>query len=203
MATANAFGSIRVIERADAPFRYLLADCCFPVDVAGGLLDWFERDAPWRLVETDFYEQWEFSMVDAELPPALRDLVSPEALSARRREIEEAFGCALAEHVDFVAHRLMPGQRIGVHNDLLEDGETHRLTIQLNRGLDDNDGGFFMLFDSSEPDDVHRVLRPVHNTGIAFEIGPDSHHAISRMHGGERYTVIYSFHANRAGTSCD
>jgi hypothetical protein len=52
-----------------------------------------------------------------------------------------------------------------------------------------------MLFSSGDPADVHRVLRPQHLSAFAFEISPDSFHAVSQMHGGARYTVIYSLRA--------
>jgi hypothetical protein len=97
-----------------------------------------------------------------------------------------------------VAHKLLPGQRIAIHNDYLVVEETHRLTIQLNRGLSDADGGFFMLFNSGDPADIHRVLRPVRNTAIAFMISPESYHAVSRLHGGVRYTLVYSFYAHHS-----
>ncbi len=118
-------------------------------------------------------------------------------MDAARRFIEEEFGCRLTDRVDLVAHTLLPGQRIAIHNDYLVGEETHRLTVQLNRGLSDEDGGFFMLFNSLDAADLHRVLRPVSNTAIAFEISTKSHHAVSRLHGGERYTLVYSFHARR------
>ncbi len=102
---------------------------------------------------------------------------------------------AFDDRTMLVAHRLMPGQRIAIHNDHLTGGETHRLTIQLNRGLRDEDGGFFMLFNSSDPKDIHRIIRPVTGSGIGFEIGRNSNHAVSRLHGGERYTLVYSFFA--------
>jgi hypothetical protein len=54
-----------------------------------------------------------------------------------------------------------------------------------------------MLFSSGDPADVHRVLRPQHLSAIAFEISPASFHAVSQMHGGARFTVIYSLRARR------
>ena len=192
------FGSFRVLEQTEDPYPYLLADRCFDPGAVASLLSWFEDGAPWRLIEADFYEQYEFSMFDAVLPEGLRHVVAEEALALRRADMERAFGCRLAARVDFVAHKLLAGQRIAIHNDHLPGHETHRLTVQLNRGLRDRDGGFFMLFHGDRADDVHRVLRPVHGTGIAFEIGPNSHHAVSRLHGGERYTVVYSFHAEQS-----
>ena len=160
-------------------------------------LEWFETDAPWQLIETDFYEQYEFRMLDVALPESVSRLTSPDNFSALRREMAEIFDVAFDERILLVAHKLVPGQRIAIHNDYLVGKETHRLTIQLNRGLRDEDGGLFMLFNSFEPSDIHRIIRPVCGSVIGFEIGENSHHAVSLLHGGERYTLVYSFYAKR------
>jgi hypothetical protein len=189
--------ALQVRHRINQPFCYLILERVFPDLFVQYLLTWLERDARWRLVETDFYEQYEFSLFDTELPTPLTHLVEPAGLNTPRRFMEEQFECRLSDRVDLVAHKLLLGQRIAIHNDYLVGGETHRLTIQLNRGLSDKDGGCFMLFNSNDAADVNRVIRPASNTGIAFEISPESHHAVSRLHGGERYTLVYSFHARR------
>ena len=161
------------------------------------LIEWFETDAPWRLVETDFYQQYEFNMLHMPLPECLAPLISPGNLAALRREMADIFDVAFDDRIMLVAHKLTSGQRIAIHNDHLVGEETHRLTVQLNRGLDDEDGGLIMLFNSFDPADVHRIIRPVTGSGIGFEIGENSHHAVSRLHCGERYTLVYSFHARR------
>lgn len=177
------------------PFRYFLSDSFFPAELEDGLLEWLEHDAPWRLVETDFYEQYEFDMLNAELPRTIAPLAAPEMLERLREKLELSFGTALSPDVQLVAHRLIPGQRIAIHNDVREGGETHRLTVQLNRGLQDEDGGFFMLFNSDDAADVHRILRPISGSAIGFEISERSHHAVSRLNGGLRFTLVYSFRA--------
>lgn len=190
--------SPRVREQVDQPFRYRLLEAGLPAALEADLLAWLESDAPWRLVETDFYEQHEFSLLHVDVPVTFEPLIGCDALSQARRLIEDEFDCQLTERVELVAHKLVPGQRIAIHNDHLPGQETHRLTVQLNRGLSDDDGGFFMLFNSCDASDIHRILRPVSNTAIAFEISEASHHAVSRLHGGERYTLVYSFHAVRS-----
>lgn len=190
---------MQITEQATKPFPYFLAQDCVSADVGEALLDWFESDAPWRLVSQDFYDQYEFSLFDARLPPAAAMLVDRDALAVLRRRMEAEFGEALSETMEIVAHKLVAGQRIGIHNDFLPGHETHRLTVQLNRGLADADGGYMMLFNSDDAADVHRILRPVSRTGLGFAIGPASHHAVSRMHGGERFTLVYSFHADGRG----
>ena len=86
--------------------------------------------------------------------------------------MEEVFARNFEEPISVVAHKLLEGQRIGVHNDHLVGKESHRLVVQLNRGLSDDDGGILMLFNSDDPADISRVMRPVHVSGFAFEISP-------------------------------
>ncbi|AEH89913.1 cyclophane-containing peptide 2OG-Fe(II) oxygenase YhhC [Mesorhizobium opportunistum] len=182
-------------QPVEKPFRYFVAERCCTPDIEAALLDWFETTAPWKLVETDFYEQFEFDMRDADIPAAIAVLIAPATLDTLRQKIEDALDTRLSPDVQLVAHRLDPGQRIAIHNDLREGGETHRFTVQLNRGLSDEDGGFFMLFNSDDANDVHRILRPISGTAIGFAISSNSHHAVSRVHGGVRFTLVYSFYA--------
>ena len=185
----------KAVELRDFPFRYFLTKRCLDLNIEKELLEWFETDAPWRLVETDFYEQYEFSMFDVALPQNLSRLTSLDNLLALRSAMAMIFGISLDDRVTLLAHKLTPGQRIAIHNDYLGGDETHRLTVQLNRDLGNEDGGLFLLFNSFDPNDIHRILRPVGGSGIGFEIGSNSNHAVSRLHRGERYTLVYSFYA--------
>lgn len=185
------------VEFADFPFRYFLTRRCLAPDIEQTLLNWFESDAPWRLVETDFYEQYEFSMLDERLPENVAALTSPENLQILRRTVAEIFNVVFDDRITLLAHKLVPGQRIAIHNDYLGGDETHRLTVQLNRGLHDRDGGLFMLFNSFDPNDIHRIVRPIAGSGLGFEICENSNHAVSRLHNGERYTIVFSFYAQQ------
>jgi hypothetical protein len=173
------------------PFVHGVITGCIEEVAAERLLGWFETSAPWRLVETDFYEQYEFSLFDCDAEEA-RLLTDDLAVSDVRQAMGAVFGTRFGPEVSIVAHRLLPGQRIGIHNDYLDDGETHRLTVQLNRRLQDEDGGYFMTFSSDNPQDVHEVHRPVHRSAVAFAISPESYHAVSQMHGNVRFTIVIS-----------
>jgi hypothetical protein len=84
------------------------------------------------------------------------------------------------------------GQTIRIHNDYIGGEETHWILVQINRGWDDANGGMLMLFDGPRMEDVARVVRPLHASATGFEISPPSFHAVSTIHSGERYTLVYS-----------
>ena len=178
------------------PFLHAAVAECLHPKVAEALLSWFETTAPWKLVEADFYEQWEFSLWDTPAFPATA-LTNDVPMRQIRDAVSRLYGRTFLDKVDIVAHKLVEGQHIGIHNDYLEghETETHRLTLQLNRGLKDEDGGLFLIFNSGDACDIHMILRPVHLSGVTFEISSASYHAVSRQYGGERYTLVFSFYA--------
>ena len=56
-------------------------------------------------METDFYEQYEFSLVGVPLPPALRYLTQRPFLDDVRAQVEQIFSVRLSERIDCTAHR--------------------------------------------------------------------------------------------------
>ena len=176
-----------------SPFRYSVIPRALESSVGNALLDWLEKDAPWSLRIAEFYEQHEFTVSSEVLPTHLREIFSATALGSLREHVAKLFDVQLAERIDITAHRLTKGQRIRIHNDYIPGHESHRLLIQLNRGWSDENGGALMLFNGDGPTDVHQILRPVHNSGLLFEISRDSLHAVTPIHRGERYTLVMSF----------
>ena len=185
------FSSIEVFSE---PFQYFVSTEAFSNSISLMILEWLETDAPWKLVETDFYEQYEFNFLDAGLPSQLTFLQERSSFDDMRARMETVFQTALSERIDFNAHKLIPGQRIRLHNDFIPGQETHRLLIQLNRGWNDEQGGLLIFFNSQEPADIHKVFRPLHNSAVGFAISPDSNHAVSTIYSGERFTLVYSFY---------
>ncbi|CAA9890973.1 conserved hypothetical protein [Candidatus Methylobacter favarea] len=127
------------------PFPYCVCNQALSPQLCLELLTWLENDAPWKLVETDFYEQYEFSFFDVQLPSEISFLTSPEYLSQVKNQVERLFSVKLETRIDFTAHKLISGQRIRIHNDNIPGCETHRLLIQLNRGWKDENGGMLMF----------------------------------------------------------
>ena len=187
--------NLTLTDLHEQPFRYGIFSSVFSARAHADLLAWLETEDAWKLAETEFYEQYEFSVDDVDLPESVRFLQSPVFQEEVRAAIGSLFGVELSDEVRVVVHKLVPGQHIGIHNDVIEGGESHRLTVQLNRGLDDKDGGYFMLFNSEDPSDIHRILKPVTNSALAFAISERSNHAVSTQQGGVRYTFVFCFHA--------
>ena len=162
------------------------------------LLGWFESEAPWRLTVMDFYEQYEFDFQDVELPAELKPLFSQDSLDELRQNIGMLLGAALKPHIEITAHKLNRSQKIRIHNDARPDGETHRFLVQVNRGWSEANGGLLMLFRGPEVETLDDLISPTSGSAFGFEISTASYHAVSRVHQGDRYTLVYSFYADRA-----
>ena len=176
-----------------SPFPYFYAADVFLPEVHKALLDWFNIESAWRLAQTDFYEQYEIKLHSASLPSAVAFLTSPPFLTRLQSEAATLFGTTFLNRVEVSAHKLIPGQRIGIHNDYLPGHETHRLLIQVNETEEPDSGGLLMLFRSSNARDVSKILQPKANSAIGFAINTHSHHAVSRQHRGDRFTLVCSF----------
>jgi Rps23 Pro-64 3,4-dihydroxylase Tpa1-like proline 4-hydroxylase len=179
------------------PFVYAVSPRVFNSKLSSDILSWLETEAPWRLVETGFYEQYEFNFVDAEPPEHLAFLRNTVFLESLKSEVQKLLGINLGNRIDATAHKLVAGQRIRIHNDYIPGAETHRLLIQLNRGWEDKDGGLLIIFNSPDPADIHKILRPAHDSAVVFAISSKSHHAVTRIYGAERFTLVYSFYAEK------
>ena len=176
-----------------SPFPYFYAANVFSPEVHKAVLDWVNSESAWRLVQTDFYEQYEIKLRSASLPSAVAFLTSPPFLNRLRSDTATLFGTTFLDRIEMVAHKLTPGQRIGIHNDYLPGHETHRLLIQINETEEPDSGGLLMLFRSPNACDVSKILQPEANSAIGFAINAHSHHAVSRQHRGNRFTLVCSF----------
>ena len=185
--------SVRVLHE---PFPYFTATAILDQDFISSLLCWFEDEASWKLVETDFYEQHELEMRGDEPKEPLDCLTNRSFLQRVRTEACRLFGAPFSERVEWAVHKLLPGQRIRIHNDLLDSGETHRVILHMNRGWSLSKGGFLIFFNSPDPEDVHRVLMPLNGSLVGFEISEKSSHAVSLVLDGERFAIVYSLYAS-------
>ena len=202
MKASTNFLDLSDIALFQAPYSHFQTSSAFSDNIAGKIYDWLSDDAPWSLVETDFYEQYECSLLNVMLPSELRFLSHPASLRFVKQKMEKIFNVTLAETVEMTAHKLTNGQSIRLHNDYIGHQETHRLIIHLNPEWKDKNGGLFIICYSPEPEDIYGIIRPVYNSAVGFAISEHSHHAVSKVHGPNRYSLVYSFRKAPSGDEC-
>ena len=158
------------------------------------LFTWLRDDAPWQYHQGSFFRQMECDLLQIEPSAACASLFTPEAIASLRHAMEGAFGVELDSMLTVIAHKLLPGFRIGLHNDAPDMGmETHRLVLQLNPPEERPEGGDLVLYRDNTTEAVHARYAPDYNLGVGFELSDRSFHAVTPIERGARYTVIYSF----------
>jgi len=187
------FIDLSSIESETEPFPHFSAASALQNNLGNLLFDWFKQTKAWMLVETDFYEQYEINMLSVDLPTHLQFLVSKEVINVIKEKFKIIFNIGSLDLVGLVAHKLVDGQKIGIHNDFIDEEETHRLVIHVNPGWTDENGGYLMLFGSDKVNDVSKIIQPANNSAFGFEISTNSHHAVSKIYDYIRYTLIYTF----------
>ncbi len=177
----------------DQPFPHFCSASTLQNNIDRELYNWLVNTESWKLIETDFYEQHEFSLLSIQLPKYLECLVSSKTIEFIEAKFKIAFNVESLDLVGVVAHKLVNEQHIGIHNDFIKGQETHRLVIHLNPDWNEEKGGFLMLFSSPDAEDISTVISPLNNTAFGFEISSRSHHAVSKIYDFSRYTVVYTF----------
>lgn len=188
--------ALSAAELTSDPFPHFLLPDFLDPETASNVLDWLEQSAPWTLQTSNFYIQHgSGKLADCVSGTKAAAVASPIALQIIRKNLERVFGTRLCpDRGGVIAHRLLPGHRIGVHNDCPAHGtETHRFLINLNRGFEDSYGGHLVLLDKDDPSGSTVIVRPLHNSAAAFELSGRSWHCVEEVTGFERYSLIYAF----------
>lgn len=181
--------------KVNNPYKYFYGEDFLDIKQSYDILDWL-KSSNWSLTTTDFYTQYEFRLEEKNTYKNLHYLFSKETLNSLSNFMQKLFGIEFKDNCYVVAHKLIDGHCIKIHNDYLEDEsdiETHRLIIQLNDGWEDHFGGFLITFNSNDPTDIQDIIKPIHNSVFIFEISKESHHAVSTIYNANRYTLIYNF----------
>ena len=159
---------------------------------------------PWTLSATEFYDQYEVSLIDNEQPfdSTALDSLREVALSPSFGELISAVtGQTGLKISDVACHRSTPGQQIGIHNDFYPRGEVCRFTIHLNSDWQINEGGMFVTFASADRATVSAAYLPSMNSALLFEISPKSFHAVTAVTGERpRYSIVISFYVSNSGS---
>jgi Rps23 Pro-64 3,4-dihydroxylase Tpa1-like proline 4-hydroxylase len=176
-----------------SPFPHLSCTEVLKDNLETKLYFWFKHTDKWDLTEEEFYTQYEFVLTKAELPEDLKCLISDDTIETIKSTFKNAFKSNSLKTVSIVAHKLIDGHKIGVHNDYINGEETHRLVIQINPDWKIENGGFLMLFNSANSEDVSKIVKPLNNSAFGFEISNKSYHAVSTVRNFSRYSIIYTF----------
>ncbi|MCD9855776.1 2OG-Fe(II) oxygenase [Epilithonimonas sp. JDS] len=171
------------------PFNHFFVNLVLKDGLEIKLLEWLESTDNWDFTETDFYTQYEFSLLNVDIPEELFSLLDPQTINC----IKKQFNTNSLELVGLTVHKLIDGYKMGVHNDFIGKDESHRFLIQINSGWTEDNGGYLMLFNSMNSEDVSKIIMPLNNTGFGFEISPKSYHAVSTVYNFSRYTLVYTF----------
>lgn len=181
------------VDFENDPFPHFSSTSVFSNNIDSVLFDWFEKTSEWELVTTDFYEQYEFSFLNVDIPEYLKSIINIETIKTIGEKLEKSFNVNSLNLVGVTAHKLIDGHHIGIHNDYIGGEETHRLVVHLSPNWDESKGGFFMLFNSDNSKDLKKIIKPLNNTAIGFEISKISNHAVSKIYAFSRYSIVYTF----------
>ena len=176
-----------------SPFPHFTSNSVLSAEKISEVFNWFKDTRIWNLVETDFYEQYEFSLLHTDLPENMKCLISEQSLFYIEQKYIKEFKVNSLKLVDVVAHKLVNDQRIGIHNDFINGEETHRMVLHINPYWQEDNGGLLLLFKSNKAEDMVKIIKPIDNTAFGFEISRQSHHAVSKIYDFTRYTIVYTF----------
>ena len=175
------------------PFKHFWSLATFFDGCDQEIYEWLEKSYVWDFTKSEFYTQFEFSLMERELPKNLEHLITDDSIKYISNCFIKQFGLSTLDLIGATVHKLIDGHKIGVHNDFIGGEETHRLVIQINPNWSEVNGGYLMLFNSQRSEDVAKVIKPLNNSCFGFEISPNSFHAVSKVYDFTRYTLVYTF----------
>lgn len=154
------------------------------------------QQLPWRLSSTEFYDQYEVSLLDRDWPigPALELFQQAMQSEELAKALARIVGTRSLFVSDIACHLSEKGQSIGIHNDMSDDREVCRMTIHLTPNWQTSDGGHFVVFKTPSVDDAVAAYPPIYNTAILFRINNSSFHAVSEISSNQsRLSVVVAF----------
>lgn len=182
------------------PYNHFFSEYIVDDGLHQQIINWLRTKAPWKLVEADFYAQFEFSLKHTVLPCFMNFLVEESYLDYLKKYMESIYNTRLLSKFDVVGHLLTEGHVIKIHNDYIQknisqDRESHRLLMHFNENWDVENGGLCMVFTDSNASSISNIVVPSEKLLNSFEISQDSYHAVSQVHSGNRITLIFTFYS--------
>jgi hypothetical protein len=197
---SQLLASLESAARDDFPYPHVIVPELFAPDESEAMLQWLEKGAMWWEQHRDFYthETCE-NMLECPLLGEGQPL-SRATRAELARMLSQRFAIELDEsNVTLGAHRMHPGHGVGIHTDDPALGtESLRLLVTLRRGdYTDAAGGHLCLFTAPEMSALASIVRPRHNSAIAFPLSGTSYHAVNDVTDGIRYSLIFGFWETR------
>jgi hypothetical protein len=177
------------------PYEHHITDQFFSPSALSTLCEDFQTTKSWKRAVKSFYDQWEINITEEGKCHGFKSLLEKEFLASLVNTSESLFNEKMSDFICIAAHKLVPGQGIGIHNDFVNKPgwPTHRLVVTFCTEYNDDHGGHFVIFNAEDEDSVCEVLRPVLNGAIAFKISRNSFHAVSEIRKGSRFSLVFSF----------
>lgn len=181
------------------PYSYAVLDNVFPLEKITELLQCLSENQKWFLHKESFFEIYELNLdtVETKIPELANYawLKENEIIAQLKSFIEYHFNVILDGKCSICVNKLIAGQSIGVHNDAPGIGiATHRFVVNLSTNYQDTDGGhFYVLKANGKKAEIEKMIRPILNTGFAFESSPQSYHAVGKVKEGNRFTLVFTF----------
>jgi hypothetical protein len=176
------------------PFAHFRAAPALSERLASDLLSWMERAEGWRRHANDVYRSATIHLSPANAPRAVR-LFEDGHLAQVKAVAEAAFTCRFRQEVFVSANRHAPGDAVGMHNDHVEPASrdrfffTHRLVMYLNPDWQPEHGGVLQLHGRHGAVEVR--IDPLHNTCVGLAMGRHSHHSVTAIAQGSRYSLVF------------
>lgn len=157
----------------------------------------------WQRVRRDFYSQEEIPLsrlpINA-VPPTISKIlvaaINPTVADTASRLSVNGSQLRL---VSVVAHRLLDGDHIDVHNDANPYGEELRLTWML--GSPPRHGGGFAVHECDDGDRIAKLIQFRTDAWVCFRISGDSFHSVPTVGGSPehgRLSIIFTWGSQAA-----
>jgi hypothetical protein len=178
------------------PFPHFLAPDFLDPKAALALARELDRGGAWRMQRESFYDHWACELHHSEKKDAAPELVA-ELLDRSRAAAILHFDARLAPVAQAMAHRMGPGNRIGVHNDAPALGfEGYRILVY----LEPPPSGQGQLFLHAPPPEERSLsIAPEPGLAVGMALDRRSLHSVGPVLSGQRSALVLNhWHAGNS-----
>lgn len=194
----NTFKSLNQQFISAAKYKRICISNFLDSDYAMKCAKDIEDLSTWKRHETDWFSQDDMHLDDNKieiLPQSLDNLAYVLLSEHFQKYIQAITGFHSLCQPSLVAHRMVAGDYVDVHNDFIPGGDIIRCILYFDPYvlLRKEPSGLFLALGSENVSDVIDIFQPIHNSLVIFEISPFSLHAVTKIEKGHRFSVILSY----------